>query len=150
MRIARATDAELLLAHIIPAPELTETGPLEADDHELRHQVSERNARVAGEYINQLRNRVACSGLAVRSLLMRNDDVRSALVRLIEDEQIDLLVMSAHGRSSRPDVACGSIAGYMITHARMPLLIVPGEHAHEGNHAANHRKNERPPRGPLE
>jgi nucleotide-binding universal stress UspA family protein len=145
-RIARAVTAELLLAHIIPTPELTETGPLEANDHTLRQQMSERNKRVAREYIDRIRNQLAGSGLAARGLLVADEDVRSALARLIEDERIDLLIMSAHGHSSRPDVACGSIAGYMITHARTPLLIVPGEHVHRGSYATD---DARPPRGSL-
>lgn len=148
-RISRAAGAELLLAHIIPAPELTETGPLEIDDHRLCQQVSERNERVARKYVEQIRSRLACSGLAVRALVVRNGDVRSTLARLIVDEKIDLLVMSAHGHSSRPDVACGSVAGYMVTHARIPLLVVLGAHAHHPNHAANNQRNNRPPRGPM-
>jgi nucleotide-binding universal stress UspA family protein len=148
-RIASAVGAELLLAHIIPTPELTETGPLEANDHTLRQQMSERNTRVAREYIDRIRNQLTGSGLAVRGLLVADEDVRSALARLIEDERIDLLIMSAHGHSSRPDVACGSIAGYMITHARTPVLIVMGEHVHRDRHADDDQRSKRPPRGPL-
>lgn len=148
-RLARATGAEPLLAHIIPTPELTETGPLEADDHKLRQQVGERNERVALKYVEQIRSRLACSGLAVRSLVVRNGDVRSSLARLLADENVDLVVMSAHGRSSRPDVACGSVAGYMITHARTPLLVVMGANANHGNHAASSQRSGRPPRGPV-
>ncbi|WP_163266917.1 universal stress protein [Chelativorans alearense] len=148
-RLARATGAELLLAHVIPTPELTETGPLEANDHKLRQQVGERNEQVARGYVERIRRRLACSGLAVRSLVVRDGDVRSDLARLVEDERIDLTVMSAHGRSSRPDVACGSVAGYMITHARTPLLVVMGANANHGNHAAGSQGNGRPPRGPV-
>lgn len=148
-RISRAAGAELLLAHIIPTPELTETGPLEIDDHRLCQQVSERNERVARKYVEQIRSRLACSGLVVRSLVVRNGDVRGTLARLIEDEKIDLLVMSAHGRSSRPDVACGSVSSYMITHARTALLLVLGAHAHHADHAANNPRNNRLPRGSL-
>lgn len=135
-RFARSAGAELLLAHIVPMPEMTEPGPLEAEDYELRHQVCERNERVARRYIGQIRSRHACSGVAVRSAVISNGDVRSALARLVADEAVDLLVMSAHGRSCRPDVAFGSVAGYMITHARTPLLLVKGSQVHQGNQLA--------------
>ena len=140
-RLARVTGAELLLAHIIPAPELTEIGPLEAEDHELRQRLAERNERVARKYVEQIRGRLAGSGIAVRSAVVRNGDVRSALARLVADERIDLLVMSAHGRSSRPDVAFGSVAGYMMTHVHMPVLVVLGSHVHHGKQAAGSQKN---------
>lgn len=149
VRLARAAGAELLLAHVIPTPELTETGPLEADDHRLRKQIGERNERVARKYVEQIRSRLACSELAVRSLVLREGDVRSALARLIEDERVDLLVMSAHGRSSRSDVACGSVAAYIITHARTPLLVVMGSHANYRNHAVHNQRIGRPPRDPV-
>ncbi len=139
MRLAKAADSELILAHIIPAPELTETGPLEADDHRLRQQVSERNERVAKKYLDQVRSRLACSGFAVRSVVLRDGDVRSSLLQLLDDEPVDLLVMSAHGHGNRPDVACGSVADYMTSHVRIPLLLVTGAQAPGGEHRASNR-----------
>src|SRR5664280_2478234 len=47
LRLAKAEGAELLLAHVVPVPELTEVGPLEAGDLELRGQLVRRNERVA-------------------------------------------------------------------------------------------------------
>lgn len=149
VRLARTADAELILVHITPAPELTETGPLEAEDYKLRQQVIERNERVARKYIDQIRARLGCSKLAVRSLVVSNGDVRSSLLQLLADERVDLLVMSAHGQSSRQDAACGSIAGYMISHAHTPLLLVMGGQMHDGNHIANNYGNGRPARDPV-
>lgn len=139
-RLAKAAGAELVIGHVIPAPELTETGPLEEDDHKLRRQVRERNERVARRYVDETCSRIAGSGVAVRGLVVSNGDVRSKLAALLGDEKIDLLVMSAHGHSGRHDVACGSVADYMITHARSPLLVVMGENAHAGSTA---RKSKR-------
>lgn len=148
-RLAQAAGAELLLAHVIPAPELTETGPLEANDYELRQAVGERNERVAQKYVAQVCRHLECSGVAARNLVVRNGDVRSALARLIEEERVDLTVMSSHGRSNRSDVACGSVAGYMITHMRTPLLLVLGAHKQHGNRIVkNQEKNDRQLRGP--
>lgn len=149
MRLAEATDAELILAHVTPVPELTETGPLEADDHKLQQQVSERNERVARKYVDQIRSRLTCSGFAVRSLVLRNGDVRSSLLRLLDEEHVNLLVMSAQGRADRPDVACGGVASYMTSHARIPLLLVMGAHAHSGDHIVNKGKNGGPSRGSV-
>jgi nucleotide-binding universal stress UspA family protein len=78
---------------------------------------------------------------------MRDGDVRSSLSRLLDAEHVDLLVMSAHGRGSRPDVACGSVADYMISHAHIPLLLVTGAHAHGGDHITNNHGTDRPARG---
>jgi nucleotide-binding universal stress UspA family protein len=148
-RIAKASGAELLLAHVIPTPELTEIGPLEVADHELRKRVSERNERVARRYIDQMRTRLGCLGLSVRGLVVRNGDVRSSLSRLLEDEHADLVVLSAHGRSRRPDVPCGSVAEYLITHARTPHLVVSGPHLYRANHETGDHGTGLPVRGSL-
>jgi len=123
-RLAAAHDAELLLAHVVPAPELTEIGPLDAEDLELRERLLRRNERVANEYLDRLRARLAASDLSLRVLVLRGGDARSRLARLIADEAVDLVILSAHGRSGHSDVPLGSVTAYLITHAATPTLVV--------------------------
>lgn len=124
IRLARAEGAELLLTHVVPVPELTEIGPLEAEDLDLRAQVVRRNERVARRYLERIRAPIAERGLGVRIVILRDGDARSRLARLAADEGVDLIVTSAHGRSGRADVSCGSVASYLMTHAPAPLLVV--------------------------
>jgi nucleotide-binding universal stress UspA family protein len=123
MRIATANDAELVLAHVIPVTELTETGPLEAEDHLLLETVTRRNERVARKYIERIRLRVVQSGLDARSIVTKDGDVRSLLAKLIVEQHIDLLVMTSHGHSGSMDCACGNVASYMLNHTATPLLL---------------------------
>lgn len=126
VRIAKAHDAELVLAHVVPAPELTGTRPFEPEDLQLRLRVIERNERAARDYLERIRARLADMGLRVRVLSLRGDDVRIALAGLIEAEGADLVVLSArgHGSSRHGDMRYGSVASYLIAHAAVPLLIV--------------------------
>lgn len=71
LRLARALGAELLLTHVVPVPELTQTGPLEAEDLKLRELIVERNKRVAQAYIERLRGYATEQGLRVRALMIR-------------------------------------------------------------------------------
>jgi len=123
-RLARAQGSELLLAHVIPVPELTEIGPLDAEDVELRERLVRRNERVASEYLDRLRARLADSDVPVRALVLRGGDPRNRLARLIVDEGVDLVVLSAHGRSARSDVPFGSVTAHLVEHAEAPLLIL--------------------------
>lgn len=123
-RLAEAHGAELVLAHVVPVPELTETGPLDADDLELQERLIRRNERVANEYLDRLRAKLADSEAPVRAIVLRGGDARRRLARLIAEEGVDLVVLSAHGRSARADVALGSVAAYLVAHAETPLLIV--------------------------
>jgi hypothetical protein len=50
--------------------------------------------------------------------------VRTRLASLISDEEVDLVVLSAHGRGGHGDVPCGSVTTHLLAHASTPLLIV--------------------------
>jgi len=119
-----AADGELVLAHVIPVPELTEVGPLDAEDLELRDRLMRRNERVANEYLDRLRAQLAESGRSLRAIVLRGGDVRSSLTRLIADLGIDLVVLSAHGRGGRTHLPYGSVAAHLIAHSAAPILVV--------------------------
>lgn len=125
-RLAKSTQAELILAHVVPTPELTETRPLEPRDLELRRNVVERNEQTARTYLDHVRSYIAAMGLAVRVVSMRGEDVRSALAGLIRSEAADLVVLSASGHGGRhhADVPYGSVTAYLMTHSAAPMLIV--------------------------
>lgn len=134
-QLAAAHDAELLLAHVVPIPEFTEIGPLEAADIALRDQLSRRNDRVANLYLDRLREQLAQSAFPVRAIVINGHggDVRSRLLRLITDESVDLVVLSAHGRTARSDAVFGNVTAYLVTHASTPLFVVrrpPAAFAH--------------------
>ncbi|MDO8840487.1 MAG: universal stress protein [Parvibaculum sp.] len=125
VRIAKAHGAELVLAHVVPVPELTETGPLDKEDIDLRERLAARNERVARDYLDRLRMRLAASGISTR-VIIRRGDVRSNLSHLIANNA-DLVVLSAHGQAARADVPYGRVTAHLITHIAVPLLIVQRE-----------------------
>ncbi|MCP4386469.1 MAG: universal stress protein [Hyphomicrobiales bacterium] len=133
--LARAEHADLLLTHVVPDPELTETGPLENEAIELRERLIQRNERVAHDYLDRMRAQVD-GDLTVRTLLLRGGNVRSGLIRAIADEAPDLVLLAAHGHGRRSDVPFGSVAAYLITHSSVPLLIVRGRPTHLAQRAA--------------
>jgi nucleotide-binding universal stress UspA family protein len=124
IRLAAAADAELLIAHVIPVPEFTEVGPLEAEDLELRERITCRNERVAQAYLERLRTQIAHGGIRTRALLLRNGDVRGRLLRALVEESVDLIVLSAKGRSGLSGLSCGSVTAHLMLHPIVPLLIV--------------------------
>jgi len=123
-RLAAGQGAEVILAHIVPIPELTEIGLLDAEDIELRERLVKRNERVAHEYLDRLRARVTTEGLSLRAMALRGGDVRSRLASLIGDEEVGLVVLSAHGHGGHCDIPCGSVTTHLLAHTATPLLIV--------------------------
>lgn len=123
-RLAAAQGAELLLVHVVPVPELTEIGPPDSEARELRERLVHHNERIANAYLDRLRAQLADSEIPARTLVLRGGDARSRLARVIADEAVDLVVLSAHGRSARADVSLGSMAAHLVARAEVPHLIV--------------------------
>jgi nucleotide-binding universal stress UspA family protein len=126
IRIAEANSAELLLVHAVPDVNLTEVGPLEAEDIELRDQIRRRNEMVAQRYLNRIRSRTPLTGTPARIRLLNSDDPRHALARAILDEGVDLIILSSCGLSGHRDLPIGSTAEFLMTHARTSILLVRG------------------------
>lgn len=127
VRLAKAERAELVLAHVIPPPELTETSPYNAADLDLRRQVVERNMRTAQTYLERMRQNIADLGIRVRVVSTQGKDVRTALEAMIAKEAVDLVILSArgHGLAANAEMPYGSVAGYLMMHSPAPLLVVP-------------------------
>jgi len=123
-RVAASAAAELLVAHVVPGPGLTEVGPPDAEDAELRERVTQRNVRVATAYLDHLRARLNTNASPTRTIVVRDGDVRTRLERLVEDEAVDLVVLSSHGHSGRTSVPYGSVTADLVLQSPVPLLIV--------------------------
>lgn len=123
-RIGKSEGAEVLLVHIVPVPEFTRTGPLDAEGSELERRVVEYNLRAATSYLDRLRARVRQGGVRVRTRVVADGHVPTKLAALVRSEDVDLLVMSAHGHTGRTDAPCGSVAEHAVTHATTPILMV--------------------------
>lgn len=132
LRLAEAQRAEVILVHAVPEPELTEIGPLEAEDIELRARLLRRNELVAQAYLGRIRAPLAGKWVPVQILLLCSGDARHLLVRAVADQKADLVVMASHGHGGHTDVPVGSVAAHMIAQMTVPMLLVR-------NHAAASR-----------
>lgn len=122
--LAREHRAELIVAHIVPGPQLTQIGPPSEQDLDIEQQVIDRNQSVARAYLQRIRSDLYDTGLDVRVIVRDGGDVRERLEELVSEQRIDLMVLSSHGRTGPRDTACGSVAAYLLTHVPVPLLIL--------------------------
>lgn len=119
--LARAHDAQVILAHVVHTPEMTCPEPLSDDDRALVDRITERNRHAAVEYLDQLRERL---GIEAETRIEVSDSPSVALDDLVESEGIDLVVISAHGRSARAKWPYGSVTIGLISYGSAPLIIV--------------------------
>lgn len=121
VRLATATEAELVLLHVV-------TPPVVASEYGLvMENVSEIIAaaeKASAKKLETLIKEVSGQGLKVRSLQIISSPVESILTAA-EAEQADYIVMGSHGHSALYDLIVGSTTHGVLDKAPCPVVIVP-------------------------
>ena len=120
-KLVRFHDAQLLLAHAVRKPEMPRHTPLTEAETELADRISEYNRLEAERYLKDLKKRLECN---VESHLLESKDTAAALHDLIQEKEVELVALSAHGYTSTPRWPYGSIALNFIAYGTTPLLVM--------------------------
>lgn len=126
--LARFHDAQLLVGHIVERPEMPRQVPLTDEDQALIDRFVKRSKEVSEQYLDQLRARLS---LDFEAKLHVNDDVAAALHTMVEEEDVDLVVLSAHGYSGATKWPFGSVTSSLIEYGATPLLMAQDLAPHE-------------------
>jgi nucleotide-binding universal stress UspA family protein len=119
--LSEAYDTELLLVHVVSKPEMPRQLPLSQEDAALINRFIERNQEEGRKYLEQTQAHLP---VHTQTRLLVSDNVAATLQSVSEQEQIDLLVLSAHGYSGEARWPYGSVTNRFITNGTTPLLIV--------------------------
>ena len=119
--LARAQQAQILLAHVVHRPEMPRKMPPAPEDLELADRLVERNHAEAVLYLEGLRSRLPAD---TQALVLVSDDVHITLHELVDQQDIDLVLMSAHGQSGKPRWPFGNVVMSFVTFGTTPLLIM--------------------------
>ncbi|MBL7066161.1 MAG: universal stress protein [Anaerolineae bacterium] len=119
--LSRSHGSELLLVHVVSRPEMVCRAPPTQEDIELVNRLTERNRLEATRCLENLRSRLP---LAVQTRVLVSDNTAATLHRLVKQENVDLVVLSAHGCSGRTEWPYGSLVVNFIAYGSTPLLIV--------------------------
>ncbi|HEB89263.1 MAG TPA: universal stress protein [Deltaproteobacteria bacterium] len=122
--VARTHGSDVILLHVVPHPERSCPCPLDEEEHELERRLIDRNTRAAQVYLEGIRKHMASEGIQVRALVTVDGDVRSEILRRVAADHVDLLVFSGHGSGGRAELPFGSVAGFLLEHATVPLLVI--------------------------
>ena len=118
---AEVYKTELLLVHVVSKPEMARQLPLSQEDADLVSRVIARNEEEGSKYLEEAQARLPAR---TQTRLLVSDNVAAALQSVSEQEQIDLIILSAHGYSGEARWPYGSITNRFITNGTTPLLIV--------------------------
>lgn len=119
--LAQFYQAELWLAHVIRRPDLPHSLPLTVAEERLIEQLLTRNQLAVAQQLAQLR---AQWPAVTTTRLLTGEGVAATLDALTATEQIDLVILSAHGYSGGSQWPYGSVTTNLIVYGRAPLLLI--------------------------
>lgn len=123
MHIASVADADVSLVHVVVEPPVTAL--LDAtEDLQLARTLAGRLESAAQRYLEHLQERLAHQGTSVNTVVIRHANERQGLLEVAQRERADLIVLSAHGASCDPARSFGGVTTHLLTHARVPLLVL--------------------------
>jgi nucleotide-binding universal stress UspA family protein len=119
--LARLYDSRLLLVHVLSTLETPRHLPLSPEHKALAKQLAALNHTALTKHFAQLESQLP---LATEFRLLEHEDVAASLHEVAETEEVDLIVLSAHGYSGGNQWPYGSIASNFMANGMMPLLLV--------------------------
>jgi nucleotide-binding universal stress UspA family protein len=124
LRLARYFNATVYPVHIVMKPEMSIREPFTREIHSLIEQLIEINTSEASKYLNEITSRLDCKGVTLESRLMVDENPSGPLHHIIETEDIDLVVISAHGNTGSRRWPYGSVAANLVSYGTTPLMII--------------------------
>ena len=119
--MAQTLGATLLLTHIIKEPEMARRTSPNAEDTRLVAQLIERNRQDSTQYLNDLSARLS---VPTEVHLVTHRSISTALHDLIKQQNVDLVMLCAHGYSGKPDQPFGSITSNLIDYCATSLIVI--------------------------
>ncbi|MDT4968261.1 MAG: hypothetical protein QOJ64_2998 [Acidobacteriota bacterium] len=120
--LARQFGAKIICVHVVEpvVPTVGYTGitePLPIAD------ISEQLEDSATRELPKIAECEECSGLDVEEVIAHGD-AAAEIVRAAKEREVDLIVLSSHGRTGLGRILFGSTAEAVVRHASCPVLVV--------------------------
>ena len=120
--IARAVNATVICVNVIEpiVPAVGYTGMAEAMP------IAEMSEQMEDSAERELPDVMRCEdlrGLRVEEVI-GHGDAAAEIVRVADEQEVDLIVISSHGRTGLGRIIFGSTAEAVVRHARCPVLVV--------------------------
>ena len=84
----------------------------------------EQASQAARNYLREAAERTYGDGITKQTEVLVSDQPANAISEYAEKHDIDLIVMSSHGRGGITRVALGSVADKVIRGAKTPVLVL--------------------------
>jgi nucleotide-binding universal stress UspA family protein len=113
---------KLILSAVIKPPEIPIPEPYPVDIENLSEQLMQVSRLAVSSYLNEMKERMP---VECETYVVENASVSSAIQELASRENnVDLVVLCAHGYTGQPTWPYGSVARNYMEHGTKPVLII--------------------------
>ena len=95
-----------------------------AFDPVTEERIEEEAKARADAYLGQIRDAASAAGVQCSTVCETSDHPYDAILRTCEASSCDLILMTSHGRKGLAAVLLGSETRKVLTHSKVPVLIV--------------------------
>jgi nucleotide-binding universal stress UspA family protein len=128
-RVAQASDGSIVLVRVIGVP-TTYTpyiyGPDMAQSPSLAQDLLDTEQENAEKYMAEIARLDILSGIKVEPIIIPGT-AGMAILNTVNEENVDLIVMSSHGETGFKRLALGSVAQHVSRHSTVPVLVLKGD-----------------------
>jgi nucleotide-binding universal stress UspA family protein len=112
--------AELLLVHVVPViPDLPDSVTI------FKEEEYEQNLQdIAAKQLSELAATLGQKNVKIRTEVGLANDVGMELVRIAEQNHVDMIVIATHGMTGWRQIAFGSVAKRVVEEADCPVLVL--------------------------
>jgi nucleotide-binding universal stress UspA family protein len=117
-----SSHTKLILVAVVKPPELPIPEPYPGEIEQLSNQLIHVSRYAAKNYLNEMKERLSVD---CETCVIENISVPSAIQDLAnQEEDIDLVVLCAHGHTGQSTWPYGSVARNYIEHGTKPVLVI--------------------------
>ncbi|MCU0561537.1 MAG: universal stress protein [Desulfobacterales bacterium] len=91
---------------------------------EALEEAARQSKQAAESYLDSVKKLAQDAGVACDVVLERNDSAYEAIIYVAEQKGCDLIVMASHGRGGVGALLLGSETQKVLTHSKVPVLVV--------------------------
>lgn len=119
--IARANGSDLVLLHVFrpPTAEYADQIVLAGQEGQI-----EELRQAAQQSLDSLSSELHSQSIEVKTQVIEGIGVASAICDYVREENIDLVVMSTHGRTGIARFLFGSVAAKVMEGVKVPVLLI--------------------------
>lgn len=123
IELAKLHGARVTGIHVIPDYHLL-IAYEGAFDPVTEERIEEEAKARADTYLGQIRQAAGSAGIQCSTVCETSDHPYDAILRTCEASGCDLILMTSHGRKGLAAVLLGSETRKVLTHAKVPVLVV--------------------------